>query len=76
MIVEPKNAKAPKALAPKNMTVEATGPSVAAVTFTAMATDLVYGTTLPVVGIPRLVRRSQRKRRIPAEKKDKGGGQA
>jgi hypothetical protein len=52
VIVEPKNAKAPKVVAPGNITVDATGPSGAIVTFTATATDPVYGNTLPVVCIP------------------------
>ena len=52
VIVEPKNAKAPKLVVPGNITVEATGPSGAIVTFTAMATDPVYGNTVPVVCIP------------------------
>ena len=52
VIVAPKNAKAPKVTAPANMIVEATGPSGAIVTFTATATDPVYGTTLPVTCLP------------------------
>jgi N-acetylneuraminic acid mutarotase len=52
VIVEPKNAKAPKVNAPASMNVEATGPSGAGVTFTATATDPVYGTTLPVICTP------------------------
>jgi len=52
VIVVPKNARAPKVDAPANMTVEATGPSGAIVTFAATATDPVYGTTLPVICMP------------------------
>jgi hypothetical protein len=52
VIIVPKNAKAPRVDAPGNMTVEATGPAGAIVTFTASATDPVYGTTLPVICTP------------------------
>jgi N-acetylneuraminic acid mutarotase len=52
VIIVPKNAKAPKVEAPANITVEATGPSGAIVTFTATATDPVYGNTLPVICTP------------------------
>jgi hypothetical protein len=52
VIVEPKNSKAPKVHAPGSMNVEATAPSGAIVTFTATATDPVYGTTLTVICTP------------------------
>jgi hypothetical protein len=49
--VTPKNPKPPKVKAPKNMKVEAAGPGGASVSFTATATDPVYG-TVPVTCDP------------------------
>jgi beta-lactamase superfamily II metal-dependent hydrolase/predicted extracellular nuclease len=51
VLVTPKNPKPPKVTAPKNIRVEATGPTGAVVTFVASATDPFDG-TLPVTCAP------------------------